>query len=147
MRVIQTVLNCKQSRPTGYFPFKTLDVCVKLLVCISSCRTICRVVHNNCGAFSFTLCSKSKAARGKITQEGIMTSTNLPPGDSYAKRFPFSPKFVLTFRGFRQSTRGGRENSSIAIREKACAVFSNKYFANFQRSQRFAIGFEKILIF
>lgn len=23
MRVIQTVLNCKQSRPTGYFPFKT----------------------------------------------------------------------------------------------------------------------------
>ena len=34
-----------------------------------------------------------------------------------------------------------------AIREKACAELKKKYLDNFKRSQRFEIGFEKMLIF
>ena len=70
-----------------------------------------------------------------------MTSTILPPCDSYANRSPFSPPIRTNIGDFADPREGGGEDA-IAIREKACAVFSNKYFANFKRSQRLAISFE-----
>ena len=69
------------------------------------------------------------------------------PCDSYANRSPFSPPFVLIHRGFRRPTRLREGGGAIALREKSCAEFSNKYFAYFKRSQRLAIGLNKMLIF
>ena len=69
------------------------------------------------------------------------------PCDSYVNRSPFSPPFVLIHRGFRRPTRLREGGGAIALREKSCAEFSNKYFAYFKRSQRLAIGLDKMLIF
>ena len=52
---------------------------------------------------------------------------------------------TIQHRGFHRPTREGE--NAIAKREKACADFLNKYFAYFKRSQRFAIGLEKLQFF
>ena len=63
-------------------------------------------------------------------------------------RFYFFSNNNNNNRDFADPTRlreGGRRH--IALREKSCAEFSNKYFVYFKRSQRLAIGLDKILIF
>ena len=59
----------------------------------------------------------------------------------------FLPHSYLYIGDFADPRDYARGEGAIALREKSCAEFSNKYFAYFKRSQRLAIGLDKMLIF
>ena len=77
--------------------------------------------RNSRGAFSSTLCLKTKAARWKIA---LWPRPFFPHSILNPIGTPFSPPFVLA-KGITPTHERGE--NAIAIREKVCAEFSNKY--------------------